>query len=101
MTLLLVDLDNTLIDRDAAFREAAGAFLAAHGLPAGDLSWLMGVDASGYTPRGEVGTAMVNRYGVPGAAVRALLDTGGADRVVLVPAIADALTAVRPPAGPA
>ncbi|GAA0477096.1 hypothetical protein Aca07nite_85690 [Actinoplanes capillaceus] len=95
MTLLLVDLDNTLIDRDAAFREAATAFLAAHGLPAGDLSWLMGVDASGYTPRDVIGTAMVNRYGVSGAAVRALLDTGAADRVILDPVTADALATVR------
>ncbi|MBO3738818.1 HAD family hydrolase [Actinoplanes flavus] len=95
MTLLLVDLDNTLIDRDAAFRAAAAAFLAEHRLPAGDLSWLMGVDASGYAPREVVGNALIDRYGVPGAAVRALLDTGAADRVTLALATAGALATAR------
>ncbi|WP_247223096.1 hypothetical protein [Streptomyces scabiei] len=50
MPLLLLDLDNTLIDRDAAFRAAVAAFLSAHGLPATDLSWVTAVDAGGYTP---------------------------------------------------
>jgi FMN phosphatase YigB (HAD superfamily) len=31
MPLLLVDLDNTLIDRDAAFRTAVAGFLGEHG----------------------------------------------------------------------
>lgn len=33
MPLLLLDLDNTLVDRDAAFRTAVTDFLAQHGLP--------------------------------------------------------------------
>ncbi len=32
--LLMIDLDNTLVDRDAAFRTAAAAFLAEQTLPA-------------------------------------------------------------------
>jgi putative hydrolase of the HAD superfamily len=39
--LILVDLDNTLIDRDAAFRSAAAAFLHDLGHPASDLAWIM------------------------------------------------------------
>ena len=45
MPLLMIDLDNTLVDRDAAFREAASAFLDEHALPGDDLAWLMSVDA--------------------------------------------------------
>jgi len=52
--LLLLDLDNALVDRDAAFRDAAASFLAQHRLAAADLSWMMSIDASGYAPRGEV-----------------------------------------------
>ncbi|MEU9097775.1 hypothetical protein [Streptomyces sp. NPDC048361] len=54
MPLLLLDLDNTLVDRDAAFRAAVACFLAEHGLPARDLTWAMDTDAGGYTPRHEV-----------------------------------------------
>lgn len=84
---LLIDLDNTLIDRDAAFRDALTAFLGTWQLPVPDVEWLMTVDASGYTPRQDVARAMAGRYGgrVPESAVEALLDQGAADRVVLPP----------------
>lgn len=97
MPLLLLDLDNTLIDRDAAFRDAVAAFLAEHGLPDADLSWVATVDAGGYTPRHEVATALTDRYGdaVPAAAVRSLLDTGAADRVVLAQSCREALKRAR------
>ncbi|MDN0197159.1 HAD family hydrolase [Streptomyces sp. S.PNR 29] len=98
MPLLLLDLDNTLVDRDAAFRHAVAAFLAEHGLPDTDLAWVMSVDASGYTPRHEVAAALTDRYGslVPAApAVRALLDRGAADRVVLAPPAREALGRAR------
>ncbi|BCJ44683.1 hypothetical protein GCM10010168_14960 [Actinoplanes ianthinogenes] len=83
--LLLLDLDNTLIDRDGAFREAAESFLAGHGLPAADLGWLLTTDASGYRPRAEVAAALAERYpdAVPEEAVRSFLDNGAADRVRL------------------
>lgn len=89
----MIDLDNTLIDRDAAFREACAAFLAAHGLPAADLDALMEADASGYTPREPFTRWLAERYGsrAPAEAVRTLLDGGGADRTVLAPATREAL----------
>ena len=85
MPLLLLDLDNTLVDRDAAFRDAVADFLAEHGLPASDLTWVTGADAGGYTPRHELAAAMTDRYGsaAPATAIRTLLDTGAAGRVVL------------------
>lgn len=61
--MLLLDLDNTLVDRDAAFRHAAADFLAAHDLPASDLTWLTAADAGGCTARDEPADAMTDRYG--------------------------------------
>jgi predicted MFS family arabinose efflux permease len=81
----MIDLDNTLVDRDAAFRAAAASFLTEHALPADHLAWLLRLDASGYAPRQDVALAMAGRYGatVPECAVRTLLDSGAADRVTL------------------
>jgi putative hydrolase of the HAD superfamily len=70
----MIDLDNTLVDRDAAFRAAAIDFLTEHGLPEGDLDWLMTLDASGHTPRREVARALSERYG--GIDARDFLDRG-------------------------
>ncbi|MGW6706886.1 HAD family hydrolase [Streptomyces sp. NPDC054956] len=91
--LLMLDLDNTLIDRDAAFRASCAAALAEHGLPAADLEWLMAADASGYTPRETLARAVADRFGnrFPEAAVEHLLAVGGADRVVLPAATRGAL----------
>ncbi|MDV9173169.1 HAD family hydrolase [Streptomyces sp. W16] len=93
MPLLMLDLDNTLVDRDAAFRDAVTEFLAAHGLPEEDVAWVMSVDASGYRPRPELARALTERYGgaVSDAAVRRFLDRGAADRVTLAEPTRDAL----------
>ncbi|MER5640024.1 HAD family hydrolase [Kitasatospora sp. NPDC002227] len=97
MPLLMLDLDNTLVDRDAAFRDAVTAFLAEHGLPDTDLAWVMTVDAGGYTARRAVAEAMVDRFGgqVPAAAVGDLLDRGAADRVRLTASCREALGRAR------
>lgn len=97
MPLMLLDLDNTLIDRDTAFREAAGEFLGTYGLPAADLAWVTALDGGGYTPRADVAAGLLGRYGalVPDAAVRGFLDEGAAGRVVLAPAVHDALAGAR------
>ncbi len=89
----MLDLDNTLVDRDAAFRDAVSTFLAEHHLPAADVTWVMTVDAGGYTARHDVAVAMNDRFRgrVPATAVQALLDRGGADRVVPADAVRDAL----------
>lgn len=62
MPLLLFDLDNTLIPRDAAFRAWAQDFLADHDLPPSDIEWLYAMDGSGYVPRATVLAAAKRRY---------------------------------------
>src|SRR4051794_40958314 len=49
--LLLLDLDNTLIDRDGAFRQWAEQLVAEHGGGALELEALIQADAGGYSPR--------------------------------------------------
>ena len=93
MPLLMIDLDNTLVDRDAAFRAAATAFLAGHSLPEGDLDWLMTLDASGLTPRREIARALSERYG--GIDAQGFLDRGAADRITLSDPVREALVEAR------
>ncbi|MFD7780588.1 HAD family hydrolase [Streptomyces sp. NPDC059753] len=85
---------NASADRDAAFRAAVAHFLAEHGLPDSDLTWVTTIDASGYSARHEVASALSDRYGdvVPTASVRALLDNGVADHVVLTRSSREALS---------
>jgi len=94
MPLLMLDLDNTLVDRDAAFRKAVREFLSAHALPTADLTWLMSADASGCTPRRDLARAMTERYDgtVPADAIHTFLDRGAADHVTLAEPTRDALT---------
>jgi putative hydrolase of the HAD superfamily len=64
MPLLLLDLDNTLLPRDAAFQAWAEDFLGEYGLPPGDLDWLTVMDGGGYVPRSTVLGATRRRYGL-------------------------------------
>jgi putative hydrolase of the HAD superfamily len=59
---LLLDLDNTLIDRIGAFRVWGESFLARLGAPAYDIDWLLDVDADGLTSRWDVADALRERY---------------------------------------
>jgi putative hydrolase of the HAD superfamily len=60
--LLLLDLDNTLLDRAGAFRGWAEDFVAAVGAPASDVEWILDVDADGLTDRWDVAEALRDRY---------------------------------------
>ncbi|MFI2612833.1 HAD-IA family hydrolase [Kitasatospora sp. NPDC018619] len=64
MPLLLFDLDNTLLPRDAAYRAWAQDFLSEHDLPPGDLEWFVTLDGGGYVPRSTVLSAVRRRYGL-------------------------------------
>jgi putative hydrolase of the HAD superfamily len=61
---LLLDLDNTLIDRTRSFRAVAAEVLRQVGAPADDLEWLLRVDNDGMTSRWEVAEAIRSRYGL-------------------------------------
>jgi HAD superfamily hydrolase (TIGR01549 family) len=62
--LMLFDLDNTLVDRDRAFRGWAAAFLAERSLPPAELDWLTALDLGGYRDRQTLLHAAIARYGL-------------------------------------
>jgi putative hydrolase of the HAD superfamily len=62
--LLLLDLDNTLLDREGPFRAWAERFLDSIGAPPTDIDWLLSVDADGLTDRWDVADAIRDRYGL-------------------------------------
>jgi putative hydrolase of the HAD superfamily len=67
--LLLLDLDNTLLDRAGAFRAWGEGFLRRISAPAEDIDWLLDVDADGLTDRWDVAEALRDRYGLRVSAV--------------------------------
>jgi putative hydrolase of the HAD superfamily len=97
MALLMIDLDNTLIDRDAAFRLGVVEFLAAHSLPAADVDWVMSVDASGYASRTIVSQAIIDRYGngLDQDSVIGFLRRGAREHARVTPETEAALSLVR------
>ena len=71
--LLLLDLDNTLIDRAALFRGWARDFLHRHGLDEQDVAWLEAQDGDGLVPKDLFFAQVRARYGLdatPQALVR-------------------------------
>ncbi|MGB2570488.1 HAD family hydrolase [Micromonospora citrea] len=62
MPLLLLDLDNTLLDRAGPFRAWGERFLAGIGAPGADIDWLLSIDADGLTDRWDVADAIRDRY---------------------------------------
>ncbi|SCG53625.1 HAD family hydrolase [Micromonospora halophytica] len=62
MPLLLLDLDNTLLDRAGPFRAWGERFLAEIGAPGTDIDWLVSIDADGLTDRWDVADAIRDRY---------------------------------------
>jgi HAD superfamily hydrolase (TIGR01549 family) len=62
VTLLLCDLDDTLADRQAIFGAWAESFLFEMGRDCSEVSWLIELDARGYTPREEFFTQVVKRF---------------------------------------
>lgn len=69
MPLLLLDLDNTLLDRAGLFRVWAQSFLAEIDAPAEDLEWLLALDADGLTNRWDLADAIRSRYGLRNPAI--------------------------------
>jgi putative hydrolase of the HAD superfamily len=61
VTLLLCDLDDTVLDRVSTFRVWARGFAAAHGQGDGFVAWLIERDGRGYSPRAEFFAAIRQR----------------------------------------
>lgn len=59
--LLLLDLDNTLVDRDRAFSQWAEQFVGQHGGGAAELEWLLEADAHGYAHRAVLAEGLLDR----------------------------------------
>jgi FMN phosphatase YigB (HAD superfamily) len=62
--LACFDLDNTLIDRDAAFRAWAESFCAQNGLGADGVDWFLSMDSGGYVPRPDLFAGARERFGL-------------------------------------
>jgi putative hydrolase of the HAD superfamily len=94
--LLLLDLDNTLLDRAGAFRTFAEEFLREIGAPAEDIDWLLDIDADGLTDRWDVAEALRDRYllRVSGVDIVEALHDGVVANTRLDPMVAGALKIV-------
>jgi putative hydrolase of the HAD superfamily len=62
--LLLVDLDNTLIDRAGAFVRWAREFASAQGGGAADAEWLVAADRDGFESREQLTAMIARRFGL-------------------------------------
>jgi putative hydrolase of the HAD superfamily len=71
--LLLVDLDNTLIDRAGAVDRWAQEFAAAHGGGPADAAWLVTADRDGLEPRERFAAMIAERFGLGGRDEGAIL----------------------------
>lgn len=95
--LVLFDLDNTLADREAAFRRWAEWFVAEHHLAPSAVDWLCIEDGDGFRPRDELFAALRDRYGIA-ASVDQLVTRYRADYPSFFrpdPGVVAALTALR------
>lgn len=93
MPLLLLDLDNTLVDRTGPFRAWGERFLARIGAPATDIDWLLSIDADGLTNRWDVADALRDRYAlrIPSIDLVEALHDGVVEHTRLNPLVACAL----------
>jgi len=86
--LLLIDLDNTLIDRTAAFRGWATSRFGES-----EVEWLASADRDGYEPREPLAARIAGRYHLDAGDVLAELRAGMVEWVVLEAEVAAALRA--------
>lgn len=67
MGLLLCDLDDTLVDRRAAFGRWAESFAAVHGQDDDFVAWLREIDGDGFGPRPEFFVLIHERLALAGS----------------------------------
>lgn len=95
--LLLVDLDNTLVDRASAFGSWAIDFVRLLGRPGSEAAWLVEADRDGYEPRDSLARAIKGRFGLD-MAVADLVDRllyEHVDSMTIEPGTTQALTNAR------
>lgn len=105
MPLLLLDLDNTLIDRAAAFRRWAVSFTAecairngAEPTPGADVKWLIDADRDGLEPRDRLAASIQQRFGLEDRQQREILAElrgGLVENIELDPEVPAALDRAR------
>ena len=96
--LLLLDLDNTLVDRAAAYRSWAQTFVHELEGSSDDVEWLVAQDGDGLTPRESVARAIAARFNLhssPEAAVVQTLRQGLVEHMTLDPDVAGRLLDAR------
>jgi putative hydrolase of the HAD superfamily len=71
--LLLIDLDNTLIDRTGAFGRWARDFVSARDGSEADVRWLSEADRDGLRPRKELAALAAERFALNAQAATELL----------------------------
>lgn len=81
--LLLVDLDNTLVDRASAFNLWASDFVRSLGRAKSETAWLIAADRDGYEPRESLARAIEERFET-GLGVEALIEKLLFDHVSLM-----------------
>lgn len=81
--LLLVDLDNTLVDRASAFNLWASDFVRSLGRVTSETEWLIAADRDGYEPRKSLARAIEERFET-GLGVEALVEKLLFDHVSLM-----------------
>jgi putative hydrolase of the HAD superfamily len=96
--LLLVDLDNTLIDRAGAFARWALEFTSARGGSQEDAAWLVAADRDGFEERERLAAMVGERFGLDGrtrAGLLAELRAGLVRQITPDPAVTVALRGAR------
>ena len=93
----LFDLDNTLIDRDAAFVNWSARFLAGRGLDAGELAWMVETDDEGNRSRVDFFSSVRARFGLDddALALSHAYTEALASMYAPEPAVINALTSLR------
>ena len=81
--LLLVDLDNTLVDRASAFNLWANDFVRSLGGSDSEAAWLVTADRDGYEPRESLARAIKERFDAD-LSINALVETLLYDHVGLL-----------------
>jgi putative hydrolase of the HAD superfamily len=96
--LLLLDLDNTLIDRSAAFGRWAVSFAASVGGGTAEVGWLVAADRDGLEPRDRLAELISRRFGLDGSRTAGLvaeLHRGMVEHIEADPAVPAVLDRAR------